>query len=80
MSSEDEYHKAMYNAYQHITGKETIHQKIYRNPNSSKLIGYPFNPSKVTKDDIQNVIDYWAELQEYEMCSEMLMIKDNIKN
>jgi len=80
MSSEDHYHIAMINAYNHIVGKETIEEKLNRNPKDSELTGYPFHPEKVTKEDVQNVIDYWAELQEYEMCSKMLIKKSNLIN
>ncbi len=46
-------------------------------PEIGSLVFFPFNPKEYDDGDIQDVIDYYAELELYEQCSELKKCKEN---
>ena len=77
MGSGYDIHEIMQNAYEHITGRETMQQKVNRNPHG--LFIYPFDPEKVTADHIQEVIEHFAKYDDFEKCIELKKIKESWK-
>ncbi len=59
---------AMLNAYFLILGDLTIDDLIDR---EEEDIYFPFNPFDYDKDNIQEVIDYYAGIEDYEKCIEL---------
>jgi len=59
---------AMINAYFLILGDLTLDDLVER---EDEDIFFPFDPDNYNKDDVQEVIDYFAGLEDYEKCIEL---------
>lgn len=75
----DEY-TCMYNSYLVLTGRETYESILNREDGA----GFIFNPTEVMvplQDDAYDIlIDYFAEEEEYEKCSELKQSKHFLKS
>ena len=69
----DLLHRSMDNAYRILTHKTSI-RKILDSGNCWLPFTNPINP---TNKDIDGVIDYFCDLEEYEMCAELVKAKED---
>ena len=67
---------AMYNAYYVLTGKKAESDLIDKNLGS--FLYNPINGRKSLYENIDDVIDYMEDLEEYEKCKELLDIKNKL--
>ena len=69
--------EGMHNSYLIITGKMTFQDILDRDHDSIAILFDP-DKDKETWDDeiIDRVIEYYADLEEYEKCQELLRIKN----
>ena len=83
MSEMDEYQKelemldiSMDNAYRVLTNRITIKRLMNTSKDQGMWLPYPdiFSP---TNKDIDSVIEYYCDLEEYEKCAELVKVKDN---
>ncbi|MAZ30853.1 MAG: hypothetical protein CMP57_02030 [Flavobacteriales bacterium] len=44
--------------------------------NGDNFTVYPFDPTNITKEDIQKMIDYFEEREEFEKCANLLKLKN----
>ena len=69
-------HKCMTQSYQVLTGRKTF-EDLLEEDEDVALMFNPTRPVIVMVDDIYDVlIDYFASLEEYEKCQEILDIKN----
>jgi|TARA_R100001530_G_scaffold132710_1_gene105374 hypothetical protein len=78
------YNTAMENAYNVITGKITLDQVYIDIEDSDEDLEFPlpFNPflhEDVSDEEIDEIIDHFVELEEYEKCQDLVNCK-NAKN
>lgn len=66
--------RAMNNAYMLITRKMSADTIMDLNPG---VVNFPFTPLNYSNDDIQKVIDYYADDDEFEKCIELTKYKKN---
>ncbi len=59
-----------------ITGDVVAHYNLA----TSNFVIYPFDPTDIQLDDIQEVLDYYVELEDYEKCAVLLKIIKKKKN
>lgn len=69
----EEINKAYYNSYRVITNKVTFEDLLDENIKEGSNMTYlSHDPDDdITPDIIQDVIDYFVELEEYELCAEL---------
>tara|TARA_B100000459_G_scaffold139158_1_gene97275 strand:+ start:757 stop:1005 length:249 start_codon:yes stop_codon:yes gene_type:complete len=78
MSQFDE-HKCMDQSYQVITGRKSF-EDLLEEEEDVALMFNPTRPIIVMVDDIYDIlIDYFASIEEYEKCQEILDIKNLAK-
>ena len=64
-------HKCMMNSYKLLTGKETYDEMLEKD-NQPAFIFNPTKPVVTMEDDVFDVlIDYFSDLEEYEICAEL---------
>ena len=44
--------------------------------NGDNFTVYPFDPTNISKEDIQDMIDYFEEREEYEKCVKLIKLKN----
>ena len=44
--------------------------------NGDNFTVYPFDPTNITKEDIQEMIDYFEKEEEFEKCAKLLKLKN----
>jgi|TARA_R100001530_G_scaffold39332_1_gene30394 hypothetical protein len=66
---------SMHNAYRVLTNKISIKRLINSSDDQGMWLPYAdiFNPSN---KDIDSVIEYYCDLEEYEKCAELVKIKE----
>tara|TARA_R110002020_G_scaffold1420_5_gene6448 strand:- start:546 stop:836 length:291 start_codon:yes stop_codon:yes gene_type:complete len=71
-------HNAMYDSYRIITNKVSpirfLIEKDIKDENFVLLFNVE-DMRSLTKDTLENIIDYFSELEEYEMCAELVKYK-----
>tara|TARA_R110002020_G_scaffold13584_7_gene48793 strand:- start:2946 stop:3212 length:267 start_codon:yes stop_codon:yes gene_type:complete len=77
LDEEEMYREAMTNAYLLITNKLTFDELFEYNG-----CYLPYNPKtdNISNSILEDLIDYFCELEEYEKCSEIKKIKDSVDN
>jgi len=61
--------EAMYNAYDIITERLTIGELLDK---EERFISLPFDPADIKKSDIEKVLQFFEQEEEYEKCSVLL--------
>jgi hypothetical protein len=73
------YNKAMDNAYLVITGKLKLNNILVElNDEDLEDFSLPFNPflhEDISNEEIDEVIEHFSGLEEYEKCAELLKFK-----
>lgn len=73
--NEDNYRQAMQNAYVLLTNKLSFDAVFEHNG-----CDLPFSVEEdVTDEDVEGVINYFCEIEEYEKCSELKKLKETKK-
>jgi hypothetical protein len=69
--------EAYENAYQILTGKVHVEEFLLQETESGRIVFLPFDPKapETVELIIDDVIAYFEEGEEYEKCSELLVIK-----
>tara|TARA_R100000152_G_C6726995_1_gene152141 strand:- start:440 stop:712 length:273 start_codon:yes stop_codon:yes gene_type:complete len=78
------YNEAMLNAYNVITKKIKIKDVLIELEDEVELGEFPlpFNPflhENISDEEIDLVIEHFSDLEEYEMCAELVECKKNAK-
>jgi hypothetical protein len=78
------YNEAMMNAYNVITKKVKIKDVLVELDDEVEIMEFPlpFNPflhEDISDDEIDLVIEHFSDLEEYEMCAELVDCKKNVK-
>tara|TARA_Y100000034_G_scaffold74680_1_gene89773 strand:+ start:265 stop:498 length:234 start_codon:yes stop_codon:yes gene_type:complete len=68
--------EAMYNAYDLLTKKITIEELLDR---GEQFVCFPFDPSDPTKEDVEKVLHFFEQEEEYEKCSTLLKYLETIQ-
>ena len=71
-------HNAMYDSYRIITNKIDPFTYIIEKDEKDEDFDLLFNIEdmrSLTKNTLENIIDYFSELEEYEMCAELVAYK-----
>ncbi len=64
---------AFHNSYLVITNKTTFEDLMYENHKNGKSAVLAHDPHEGPSDDeMENLIEYFVELEEYEMCGELV--------
>ena len=64
---------AFHNSYLVITNKTTFEELMYENHKNGKSAVLAHDPHEGPSDDeLENLIEYFVELEEYEMCGELV--------
>jgi hypothetical protein len=76
------YNEAMVNAYNVITKKVKIQDVLIELDDEEEIIEFPlpFNPflhEDISNDEIDLVIEHFSDLEEYEMCVDLVNCKKN---
>jgi len=61
--------EAMYNAYDIITERLTVGELLDK---EEQFVSLPFDPYNITKEDIEKVLQFFEQEEEYEKCSILL--------
>ena len=61
--------EAMYNAYDIITERLTIGELLDK---EEQFVSLPFDPADIKKSDIEKVLQFFEQEEEYEKCSVLL--------
>ena len=74
------YNSAMENAYQVITGRVSVEEVYMELEDTDEDIEFPlpFNPflqEDITDSEIDDVIEYFIDIEEYEKCQELVNCK-----
>tara|TARA_Y100000593_G_scaffold36696_1_gene71232 strand:- start:2424 stop:2678 length:255 start_codon:yes stop_codon:yes gene_type:complete len=70
---------SMNNAYRLLTNKATFDQ-LFPSDNDEDGFWMPYrNFKNPSEEEIDDVIDYFCELEEYEKCAELVKIKEKKK-
>jgi len=74
------YNEAMVNAYNVITKKVKIQDVLIELEDEEEIIEFPlpFNPflhEDISNDEIDLVIEHFSDLDEYEMCADLVNCK-----
>ena len=79
LKKEDELvRQAMYDSYRIITNKISTRKFINQKDNEDLdfiLLFDAMDLRTLTKDTLENIINYFSELEEYEMCAELVAYK-----
>ena len=79
LKKEDELiRQAMYDSYRIITNKISTSKFINQKDNEDLdfiLLFDAMDLRTLTKDTLENIINYFSELEEYEMCAELVAYK-----
>jgi hypothetical protein len=59
----------MYNAYDIITERLTVGELLDK---EEQFVSLPFDPYNITKEDIEKVLQFFEQEEEYEKCSILL--------
>tara|TARA_Y100000361_G_C11080914_1_gene300967 strand:- start:485 stop:748 length:264 start_codon:yes stop_codon:yes gene_type:complete len=78
------YNEAMLNAYNVITKKIKITDVLIELEDELEIDEFPlpFNPflhENISNEEIDLVIEHFSNLEEYEMCAELVKCKSNVK-
>jgi 1-acyl-sn-glycerol-3-phosphate acyltransferase len=78
------YNEAMINAYNVITKKVRIKDVLIELDDEVEIEEFPlpFNPflhENISDEEIDLVIEHFSDLEEYEMCAELVECKQNVK-
>lgn len=78
------YNEAMVNAYNVITKKVKIQDVLIELEDEEELIEFPlpFNPflhEDISNEEIDLVIEHFSDLEEYEMCVDLVNCKKDVK-
>ena len=78
------YNEAMINAYNVITKKVRIKDVLIELDDEVEIEEFPlpFNPflhENISDEEIDLVIEHFSDLEEYEMCAELVDCKKNVK-
>jgi bacterioferritin (cytochrome b1) len=69
--------KAYYNSYRLITNKISFEDLLKDDDINERVTFLAHNPNvEITSEIIQEVIDYFAEEEDYEICSELKQVMD----
>tara|TARA_R110001583_G_scaffold83165_8_gene219884 strand:- start:5284 stop:5559 length:276 start_codon:yes stop_codon:yes gene_type:complete len=71
-------HTAMYDSYRIITNKISPIKFLIEKDRKDEDFVLLFNAEdlrSLTKDTLENIIDYFSDLEEYEMCAELVKYK-----
>ena len=66
--------KCMINSYKVMTFKSTIEEIL----NEDKQAMFYGNPYEITVEDVDEVIEYFENTEEYEKCQELLHIRNDM--
>ena len=72
-------HTAMYDSYRIITNKIDSYAFIIEKDKKDEDFVLLFNIDdmrSLTKSTLENIIDYFSDLEEYEMCAELVKYKE----
>lgn len=78
------YNEAMVNAYNVITKKVKIQDVLIELDDEEEIIEFPlpFNPflhEDISNDEIDLVIEHFSDLEEFEMCVDLVNCKKDAK-
>lgn len=75
---EEEIYQAMYDTYRILTKKLTFDEFITEKDSMGQdlvLLFDNFSINSIKKKSVENVISYFSDLEEYEMCAELVEYK-----